>query len=286
MKKILSTLLVACTMLSHMQAQDYKEVWIYPDGNYPELNGHENDNPRTTERWTAQPYMHIYRASTDKAAARTVVCLPGGGYSHLSLVNEGSSWAPYFNELGINLVVLAYRMPYGHDQIPQNDVYDGIRYLKAHATELGIDPNNIGIMGFSAGGHLASTVATRAPKDVRPNFQILFYPVISMDTLVTHRGSHDNLIGRYAGQDLVDLYSNEKQIDAQTPRAIILLADDDRAVPSPNGVNYYLAMKKKGIPATLHVYPKGGHGFGFKDTFRYHDAMLKDLTDWLTTGLK
>ena len=244
-------------MLSQMQAQDYKEVWIYPDGNYPELNGHENDIPRTTERWTAQPYMHIYRASTDKAAARTVVCLPGGGYSHLSLVNEGSSWAPYFNELGINFVVLAYRMPYGHDQIPQNDVYDGIRYLKAHATELGIDPNDVGIMGFS------------------------FYPVISMDTLVTHRGSHDNLIGRYAGQDLVDLYSNEKQIDAQTPRAIILLADDDRAVPSPNGVNYYLAMKKKGIPATLHVYPKGGHGFGFKDTFKYHDAMLKDLTDWL-----
>jgi acetyl esterase/lipase len=79
----------------------------------------------------------------------------------------------------------------------------------------------------------------------------------------------------------VDLYSNEKQIDAQTPRAIILLADDDRAVPSPNGVNYYLAMKKKGIPATLHVYPKGGHGFGFKDTFKYHDAMLKNLTDWL-----
>ena len=147
-------MLVACTMLSHIQAQDYKEVWIYPDGNYPELNGHENDSPRTTERWTAQPYMHIYRASTDKAAARTVVCLPGGGYSHLSLVNEGSSWAPYFNELGINLVVLAYRMPYGHDQIPQNDVYDGIRYLKAHATELGINPNDVGIMGFSAGGHL------------------------------------------------------------------------------------------------------------------------------------
>ncbi len=281
MKKFLSSLFVACTMLSQMQAQDYKEVWIYPDGNFPELNGHENDNPRTTERWTAQPYMHIYRADKNKAAARTVVCLPGGGYSHLSLVNEGSSWAPYFNGLGINLVVLAYRMPYGHDQIPQNDVYDGIRFLKAHATELGIDPNDVGIMGFSAGGHLASTVATRAPKDVRPNFQILFYPVISMDPLVTHRGSHDNLIGRYAGQDLVDLYSNEKQIDAQTPRAIILLADDDRAVPSPNGVNYYLAMKKKGIPATLHVYPKGGHGFGFKDTFKYHDAMLKNLTDWL-----
>ena len=136
-------------------------------------------------------------------------------------------------------------------------------------------------MGFSAGGHLASTVATHSKGYAAPNFQILFYPVISMDTLVTHRGSHDNLIGRYAGQDLVDLYSNEKQIDAQTPRAIILLADDDRAVPSPNGVNYYLAMKKKGIPATLHVYPKGGHGFGFKDTFKYHDAMLKDLTDWL-----
>ncbi len=285
MKKIIATLLIACAALTHMQAQDYQEVWIYPDGNFPEVNGHENDEPRTTNRWTAQPYMHIYKANTEQVA-RTVVCLPGGGYSHLSLVNEGSSWAPYFNGLGINFVVLAYRMPYGHDQIPQTDVYDGMRYLKAHAEELGIDPNNMGIMGFSAGGHLASTVATHAPEDVRPNFQILFYPVISMDTLATHRGSHDNLIGRYAGDSLVNLYSNEKQIDDLTPPAIILLADDDRAVPSPNGVNYYLAMKRKGIPATLHVYPRGGHGFGFKDTFKYHDAMLKDLTDWLTTGLK
>ncbi len=285
MKKIFATLLIACAALTQMQAQDYQEVWIYPDGNFPEVNGHENDEPRTTSRWTAQPYMHIYKANTGQAA-RTVVCLPGGGYSHLSLVNEGSSWAPYFNNLGINFIVLAYRMPYGHDQIPQTDVYDGMRYLKAHATELGIDPNNMGIMGFSAGGHLASTVATHAPKDVRPNFQILFYPVISMDTLATHRGSHDNLIGRYAGDSLVNLYSNEKQIDDLTPPAIILLADDDRAVPSPNGVNYYLAMKRKGIPATLHVYPRGGHGFGFKETFLFHEAMLKDLTDWLTTGWK
>ena len=125
MKKILSTLLIACTMLSQVQAQDYKEVWIYPDGNFPELNGHENDTPRTTERWTAQPYMHIYRASTDKAAARTVVCLPGGGYSHLSLVNEGSSWAPYFNELGINFVVLCIEGKYPNYEsvIPRDNPY-------------------------------------------------------------------------------------------------------------------------------------------------------------------
>ena len=276
-------LLLLLTLLSFVpaMAQGYEEVWIYPDGKFPELNGHENDDPRSTDRWTAQPYMHIYRADADKNTGRTVVCLPGGGYSHLSLQNEGALWAPFFCEQGINLVVLAYRMPYGHDQIPQRDVYDGIRYLQKNAKRLGINTREIGVMGFSAGGHLATTVATHAPSDVRPAFQILFYPVVSMDTLQTHRGSHDNLIGRYAGDSLVHLYSNEQQIDSLTPPAILLLADDYRAVPSPNGVNYYLALHRQGIPATLHVYPKGGHGFGIKDTFPYHTSMLQDLRDWL-----
>ena len=275
------TIFLLLSLFTTVFAQKYEEVWIYPDGNFPELNGHEQDTPRTTDRWTAQPYMHIYQAPDSVRTGRTVVCLPGGGYSHLSLHNEGSLWAPYFNRQGINLVVLAYRMPYGHDQIPQHDVYDGIRYLKANADRLGIDPQQIGIMGFSAGGHLASTVATRAPQEVRPQFQILFYPVVSMDTLRTHRGSHDNLIGRYACDSLVQLYSNERQVDKLTPPAILLLADDDRAVPSPNGVNYYLALRALGIPATLHVYPKGGHGFGIKEGFPYHKSMLQDLTDWL-----
>lgn len=286
MKKITALATAIFMSLSSMLAQEYQEVWIYPDGNFPEVNGHENDEPKQKNNWTAQPYMHIYRADTQNNSGRTVVCLPGGGYSHLSLVNEGSDWAPYFRNLGINFVVLAYRMPYGHDQIPQTDVYDGFRYLKAHASELGINPNDIGIMGFSAGGHLASTVATHAPKEVRPSFQILFYPVVSMDTLVTHRGSHDNLIGRYACDSLVQLYSNEKQIDELTPPAILLMADDDKAVPTPNGVNYYLSMREHGIPATLHVYPSGGHGFGFKSSFAYHDAMLQDLADWLQLGIK
>ena len=264
-------------------AQQYDEVWIYPDGNFPERNGHEDDQPNSTDRWTARPYMHIYQAPEELNTGRTVVCLPGGGYQHLSLVNEGSNWAPYFTGQGINFVVLAYRMPYGHDLIPQTDVYDGIRYLQANAERLHIAPKEIGVMGFSAGGHLASTVATHAPADVRPAFQILFYPVVSMDTLKTHRGSHDNLIGRHAPQELVDLYSNEQQVDSLTPPAILILADDDRAVPSPNAVNYYLSLHAHGIPATMHVYPSGGHGFGFKETFAYHESMLQDLRDWLKT---
>lgn len=281
MKHTLLLFLCALLSLQLLRAQTFEEVWIYPDGNFPETNGHENGEPRTTDRWTAQPWMHIYRADSTNHTGRTVVCLPGGGYQHLSLVNEGADWAPFFNEQGINFVVLAYRMPYGHDQIPQRDVYDGIRYLKANADRLGIDTQQIGIMGFSAGGHLATTVATHAPEDVRPAFQILFYPVVSMDTLRTHRGSHDNLIGRHANDSLVHLYSNEQQIDSLTPPAILLLADDDRAVPSPNAVNYYLAMKAHNRPASLHVYPRGGHGFGFKTAFAYHDAMLTDLRDWL-----
>jgi len=285
MKKLLLFTFLLCQIL-HLSAQSYDEVWLYPDANFPERNGHEDDQPTQQAKWTARPYMHIFRADSLHNSGRTVVCLPGGGYSHLSLQNEGDLWAPYFNQLGINLVVLAYRMPYGNDRIPQSDVYDTFRYLKAHARELCINPQEIGIMGFSAGGHLASTVATHAPAEVRPAFQILFYPVVSMDTLVTHRGSHDNLIGRYAGDSLVHLYSNEQQVDALTPPAILLMADDDRAVPTPNGVNYYLALKRQGIPASLHVYPTGGHGFGIRESFPYHEAMLKDLTDWLQRGYR
>lgn len=287
MKRFLSFLILSLLYLFSpaMADNDFQEVWIYPEENYPETNGHENDSPTTKDNWTARPYMHIYLADSLYNSGRTVVCLPGGGYSHLSLTNEGSAWAPFFRKLGINFVVLAYRMPYGHDGIPQNDVYDGIRYLKAHATELGVDTEDIGIMGFSAGGHLATTVATHAPDDVRPAFQILFYPVVSMDTTITHRGSRDNLLGKNPTASKVNLYSNEKCVSTLTPPAILLLADDDRAVPSPNAVGYYLAMRKYNRPAALHIYPSGGHGFGFRESFLYHDAMLKDLTDWLTIGL-
>ena len=258
----------------------YQQVLIWPDGNYPQTNGHEGEP--TQEKWVGTPFMDIYLADASNNTHRMVVCLPGGGYSHLARAHEGNQWAPYFISQGINFVVLNYRMPYGNHLIPQSDVIQAMRYLRAHAEEMGVDAQAIGIMGHSAGGHLATTIATHAPKDARPNFQILFYPVVSMDEKYTHRGSRDNFLGKKPEKEFVEMYCNEKQVDEMTSPAIILLADDDTAVPSPNSVNYYLAMKKNGIPATLHVYPSGGHGFGCRENFGYHKAMLQDLTDWLS----
>lgn len=288
MKRVLLFLILVTGMCSAVSAQQpadstakttQKNVYLWPDGNYPVTNGRENEPARN--KWFPKPFIRIYQADPAKATGRAVVCLPGGGYSHLASSHEGYDWAPYFNEMGVTLVVLHYRMPYGNYKVPTGDAYEGIRYVREHAAELNIDPNNVGIMGFSAGGHLASTVATHAEPALRPNFQILFYPVVTMDTLVTHRGSHDNLIGRYPSADTIAMFSNELQVDSLTPPAILLLADDDRAVPSPNSVNYYLALKQQGIPAAMHIYPSGGHGFGARKSYRYHESLVRSLTEWL-----
>lgn len=227
------------------------------------------------------PTIKVFLPEKEKATGRAVVVLPGGGYTHLATEHEGYDWAPFFNERGIAIAVVSYRMPNGDSTIPNTDAENAIKMMRENAEEWNINPYDVGIMGSSAGGHLASTVATHAPADARPDFQILFYPVITMDPSYTHMGSHDNLLGKDPGKEKEDLFSNEKQVTTETPRAVILLSDDDKAVPSPNGVNYYLALNKCGVPASLYVYPSGGHGWGHRENFKYHPQMMSDLDAWL-----
>jgi len=210
-----------------------------------------------------------------------IVILPGGGYSHLAIDHEGYDWAPVFNNLGISVVVLKYRMPHGVKEIPFEDAEEAIRLVRRHAREWHVDPQCVGIMGSSAGGHLASTIATHAPADARPDFQILFYPVISMQPGVTHQGSHDNLLGVGASEALETLYSNEQQVSPQTPPAFIVLSDDDHVVPPINGISYYAALNAHHVPAVLHVYPTGDHGWGLRTSFAWHNEMLMELKAWL-----
>ena len=215
---------------------------------------------------------------------RAVVDLPGGGYTHLSMENEGHNWADFFTSQGIAYFVVTYRMPKGDRTIPVSDAETAIRLVRQHAAEWKVDARNVGIMGFSAGGHLASTVATHAPSEARPNFQILFYPVISMQEGWTHQGSVNGFLGdNKKDAQLVWLFSNDRQVrPGETPPAIILLASDDRAVPVvTNGLAYYEALLKAGVKASFHAYPKGGHGFGFKESFTYHQQMLDELRTWL-----
>ena len=216
---------------------------------------------------------------------RAVVDCPGGGYSHLAMDHEGHQWAEYFNKQGIAFFVLKYRMPKGDRNIPLGDAYQAMRTVRDSAAVWHINKEDVGIMGFSAGGHLASSVSTHAEYDARPNFSILFYPVISMDERITHKGSCVNFLGeeRKTNPQLVKEWSNDKAVRRHlTPRAIILMSSDDEVVPPvTNGVAYYSAMRNEGNECTMHVYPTCGHGWGFSPGFPYHEQMLNDLTSWL-----
>ena len=191
------------------------------------------------------------------------------------------AYADYFKHQGIALIVLKYRMPHGNHKVPMSDVCEAMRVVKSHAAEWKINPDDIGIMGFSAGGHLASTFATHYPAELRPAFQILVYPVISMDETITHSGSRENLIGKNPSKALIDYYSNEKHVNAESPRAFIALSDDDRAVPVENSLRYYKALHRYQIPVSLHIYPTGGHGWGYNESFRFKKAVHDELSDWL-----
>ena len=228
-----------------------------------------------------QPSLRVFLPAPELATGRAVVACPGGGYSGLAVNHEGYDWAPYFNKQGIALIVLKYRMPKGDRTLPISDAEAAMKMVRDSADVWNLNPNDIGIMGSSAGGHLASTIATHAPEALRPNFQILFYPVITMDKSFTHMGSHDNLLGKDASADLEKEFSNEKQVTKETPRAFIVYSDDDKVVPPADGVNYYLALNKKGVPSVLHIYPTGGHGWGIREDFLYKSEMQNELTSWL-----
>jgi acetyl esterase/lipase len=216
-------------------------------------------------------------------SGRAVVDCPGGGYAVLSNTHEGSAWAPFFNERGIAFMLVNYRIPHGDRTLPITDVETAIRVVRDSAAVWKLNPDDIGIMGSSAGGHLASTIATHTPYELRPNFQILVYPVITMGR-GTHQGSLDGLLGE--GQkdpELVRLYSNELQVRSHlTPPAILLLSSDDNLVPPvPNAIAYYTAMRNAGNNCSIHIYPTGGHGYGYMPFFAYHDQMVSDLSAWL-----
>lgn len=220
-----------------------------------------------------------------KATGRAVVICPGGAYWIVSTKLEGTGFTPFFNSLGIATFVLNYRLPHGDRTIPISDAMRAMKMVRDSAATWGVNPNDVGIMGSSAGGHLASYVATHADIAHRPNFQILFYPVISMEPRGTHGGTARNLLGRQGEKDrkLIDEYSSDKNVHPHiTPPALLLLADDDESVPPiTNAVAYYTAMRRSGNECTMHIYPSGGHGFGSNPNFRYHEQMLRDLKDWL-----
>ncbi|MBO4673842.1 MAG: alpha/beta hydrolase [Bacteroidaceae bacterium] len=280
MKKIVLFMLSFLSLLAIRAQQSAFDIDLWPEG-LPNSNGIDKTQPFDDSKQNFKPSIRVFLPEAAKATGRAVVCCPGGGYSHLAMDHEGYDWASFFNERGIALIVLKYRMPHANADVPISDAKEALRVVRENAAKWNIDPKKVGIMGSSAGGHLASTVATHSDSLTVPAFQILFYPVVTFDYQYTHKGSRHGLIGEQASQEMVDLYSNELQVTRQTPPTIMLLSDDDRVVPSPNSVNYYLALKKCGIKATMCIYPSGGHGWGIRENFKYHREMMNDLSAWL-----
>lgn len=240
------------------------------------------------------PTLSVFFPDKASSNGSSVLIFPGGGYSHLAIDKEGTKVARWLNTLGITAFVLKYRLP--NDQImkaktigPLQDAQEAIRYIRRNAEKWKIKKDKIGVMGFSAGGHLAATLSTHYNDKVyqvsdsvsaKPDFSILIYPVISMNNEITHKGSQNNLLGISPSISLIDKFSNEQHVNSETPPAFIIHATDDLVVPAENSINYYLALKKNKIPAELHLYEKGGHGFGLgvKETSQY---WTKDCENWL-----
>ena len=271
-RKILTVMLLMMCVAGFAQKGTKMDLW--PKG-APNNNGDEKDKAELT----------VYLPDAKKATGRAVVCCPGGGYSHLAMDHEGHQWATFFNNQGIALIVVKYRMPHGNYKIPISDAEEAMKTVRRNAVEWHIDRNNVGSMGFSAGGHLASTIATHSKADAAPNFQILFYPVITMDPAFTHKGSHDNFLGKDRSKKemkkLEHEYSNDIQVNRTTPRVFLALSDDDHAVPASNGFNYYSECYRHDVPASIHIYPTGGHGWGYRESFAFHYQMVFELKAWL-----
>lgn len=244
---------------------------LYSDGSVTEIaDGGE---------W--EPEIHVYLPENPNGQA-VVVC-PGGGYKGLSFSPEGIAVAKWLNQRGVAGIVLRYRMPRGRYSVPAEDAAAAMRMTRAHAAEWSIDTARVGIMGFSAGGHLASTALTSFTGDERPDFGVLFYPVISMQSAVAHGGSRFNLMGRTPDKEIVERFSFELHVTADTPPTLLILCSDDPAVKPRNSILFYEALVAAGVPAEMHIYPSGGHGWGFGNTvFPYYDEFKTALSRWLS----
>lgn len=249
-------------------ASPQKEEVLWPDGAPGAKGDKEGDKPTLT----------IYLPPKEKNTGTAVVIFPGGGYGFLAVDHEGHQIAQWLNSLGAAGFILKYRhrnsgAGYGHPA-PLQDAQRAIRMVRSRAIEWNIDPNRLGILGFSAGGHLTSTAGTHFDKgkssakdpvdrvSCRPDFMILIYPVISFTEWYVHSGSRKNLLGDNPDKDTLESLSNEKQVTAETPPTFLVHADDDSGVPPENSIYFYLALRKAKVPAEMHIYQRGGHGFG------------------------
>jgi acetyl esterase/lipase len=285
----------------------FLELKVWPGGipgsikneTYSEKKTETNGEASAFQKVT-DPSLYVFLPSAEKATGAAVLICPGGGYSGLAFGHEGFAIARWLCENGIAGVILKYRLP--SDLImkdksigPLQDAQEAMRIIRRNASEWKINPRKVGAIGFSAGGHLASTLSTHYAEKVydsadttsaRPDFSLLIYPVISFDASFTHAGSRKNLIGENPSDDAIRHFSNELQINEKTPPAFLVHAADDKTVPVKNSIVYFEGLQKNNIPAELHIFQKGGHGFGLSIDKGTQSAWPGLCLNWLKEIIK
>lgn len=261
--------LMLCAALA-ISAQSPRTELLWPDGTPGAVGQEEVDKP--TIAW--------YPAPNPNGAA-VLVC-PGGGYRNLAMDHEGKQIAEWYNELGVTAVVLKYRLgPRYHHPAMLDDARKAIRTIRQRAAEFRIDPKRVGVMGFSAGGHLASSLSTHFQSGERPDFAVLCYPVISFTTRYTHSGSMRNLLGDPPDPALAWEMSSELRVTADTPPTFLFHTNADTGVPPENSILYYMALRTAGVPAEMHIYQEGRHGVGLAQSDPVLSSWPARLKDWL-----
>jgi len=259
-----------------------------------ESSTYEGENKILIVHNVSRPSLTVFLPPKEKASGTAIIICPGGGYSILAASHEGYDVAKKLNEIGVAAFVLKYRIPDDKTMLnkeigPLQDAQRAIQIVREEAVEWNINPSRIGILGFSAGGHLASTAGTHFNKAVienknntslRPDFMVLVYPVISFTDSVGHVGSRDNLLGKNPSEEKIRAYSGELQVVANTPPAFLVHAGNDDVVKVQNSIRFYEAEQKNNIPAEMHIYPKGGHGFGMNNPTT-KDLWVERLKNWL-----
>ena len=283
--------------LMTMGAQAQKVVKLWDNATAPHssnLTGPEKDEGEVRYSNTTEAVLYIFEAKKKVATGQAVVICPGGGYALVAMGHEGLEYGKWLAEQGITAAVLKYRMPNNVPQVPMEDAAEALRYMKEdYKSKTPI--TQLGIMGFSAGGHLAASTAVgvlkangdKSPRAaIRPDFAVLFYPVITSDELFTHKGTYNNLLGSDRTEELSRAWCPLYVAGEDAPPALMILSDDDRTVPSQNSTLFYNKLKELGKAASIAIYPTGGHGWGFRDSLPYKSQWQQTLLQWLQSVKK
>ena len=230
---------------------------------------------------TTQTDLYIYKADPAVATGQAVLVVPGGGYRKVCIEYDGFGVAKYLRSIGVTAVVVKYRLPNGHHEVPLEDAQEALRFLRREGSKWGVDPTQVGILGSSAGGHLAAYLSNVTPEAELPAFAVLIYPVITGDTQRTHHGSFNYLLGATRTDSEQQHLSLENRVSQKTPPTLLLLADDDLTVPTISSTRYYKALKYHGVKAAMHIFPSGGHGWAGHNDYLYAEPNKEAIADWL-----